>query len=241
MSTLIKTLDGKEWEEKELLKLMLDDSFYYGYLGKHCLSSSAIKQMIKQGTWEYIPVEENQSLRDGRLIHLLTLEPHRVKELTFVGGTKASKNYKALSKIDAISRELYTLGEYNKCKRIADAVVSDLEAFDILHGSKMEVPAIKMLSDLPVRGKADILRPERFIGDLKTTRNLEDTDGIIEYWGYDVQGALYRDLFDVDDFVIVWVSKSTLEVKVQWLTNEQLNIGQEKYLKALEQYKWEIL
>jgi len=240
LSSLIKTLDGKEWKKKELLKNMLDDSFYYGYLGENCLSSSAIKQMIKQGTWEYIPTEESQALRDGKLIHLLTLEPHRLKEMVFTGGTKASRPYKRLDE-SGMFELFFTLNEFNRCEKIAEAVLSDLEAFDILHGSKMEVPEIKMLSGLPVRGKADILRANQFIGDLKTTRNLDDTDETINYWGYDVQGAIYRDLFGVDSFVIVWVCKTTLKVKVQCLTDEQLNQGQEKYLKALELFKWETL
>lgn len=218
---------------------MLDDSFYYGYLGEHCLSSSAIKQMIKQGTWNYIPTEETQPLRDGKLIHLLTLEPHRVKEMVFTGGTKASRPFKRLSEAGMFEL-LFTMKEFEKCQRIANAVLSDLDAFEILHESEKEVPEIKMLSGLPVRGKADILKRKVFIGDLKTTSNLDDTDESVLYWGYDVQGGLYRDLFDVDDFVIVWVCKSTLKVKIQWLTKEQLNGGQEKYLKALEQFKWEI-
>lgn len=30
---MIRLLDGKEWEKKELLDRMDDDNFYYGYLG----------------------------------------------------------------------------------------------------------------------------------------------------------------------------------------------------------------
>jgi len=93
---IITTLDGKEWDKKDLIKQMDSDEFYYGYLGENCLSSSAIKQMYKQGSWNYEPVKESPALRDGRLIHLMTLEPNRIKDYIFTGGTRASKLYKEL-------------------------------------------------------------------------------------------------------------------------------------------------
>ena len=34
---MIKLLDDTEWEEKELIDRMYDDSFYYDYLGKDSL------------------------------------------------------------------------------------------------------------------------------------------------------------------------------------------------------------
>ena len=38
----IKLLDGKEWDRVEILEQMLNDDFYYGYLGKAALSLSLI-------------------------------------------------------------------------------------------------------------------------------------------------------------------------------------------------------
>ena len=40
---LITTFDGVTHDEQELLEQMLDDDFYYGYLGKQALSSSNLR------------------------------------------------------------------------------------------------------------------------------------------------------------------------------------------------------
>ena len=44
---MIRLLDGKEWERKDLLDRMDDDGFYYGYLGEAALSSSSIKSLYE--------------------------------------------------------------------------------------------------------------------------------------------------------------------------------------------------
>ena len=43
----IKLLNGEEFEVKDILSKMDDDSFYYGYLGKNALSSSMCKSLIE--------------------------------------------------------------------------------------------------------------------------------------------------------------------------------------------------
>ena len=43
----IKLLNGEEFEKKDILEKMMDDSFYYGYLGKNALSSSMCKSLIE--------------------------------------------------------------------------------------------------------------------------------------------------------------------------------------------------
>jgi len=232
---IITTLDGKEWDKKDLIKQMDSDEFYYGYLGENCLSSSAIKQMYKQGSWNYEPVKESPALRDGRLIHLMTLEPNRIKDYIFTGGTRASKLYKEL--LTKLSPELvYTVSEFNRCDNIASAVRLDFDAFDIMHNAEFEIPEIQMIEGLPVRGKADILG-DGFIADLKTTSDISRTDEAVLHWSYDIQGALYCDLFGLDNFTIIWVDKKTLEVKVQEFTPQQLEEGREKYLESIKLYK----
>ena len=43
---LITTFDGIEHDTEELLEKMIDDDFYYGYLGKQALSSSNLKLLL---------------------------------------------------------------------------------------------------------------------------------------------------------------------------------------------------
>ena len=40
-------LDSQTWEVSDLEKKMIDDDFYYGYLGKAALSSSSVKHLLK--------------------------------------------------------------------------------------------------------------------------------------------------------------------------------------------------
>ena len=97
---MITTFDNKEWGEDEILPHMYDDSFYYGYLGKNALSSSAFKTILNDYD-QYVndltkedTAGESQPLRDGRLIHLQVLEPERIQDLTIIDSTKGSKLYK---------------------------------------------------------------------------------------------------------------------------------------------------
>ena len=43
---MITLLNGESFPKKELLEKMMDDEFYYGYLGKNALSSSSIKLLL---------------------------------------------------------------------------------------------------------------------------------------------------------------------------------------------------
>ena len=43
---MIQLLNGETFREDEILELMKDDEFYYGYLGKAALSSSSIKLLL---------------------------------------------------------------------------------------------------------------------------------------------------------------------------------------------------
>ena len=43
---LITTFDGVEHDSAEMLLKMIDDDFYYGYLGKQALSSSNLKLLL---------------------------------------------------------------------------------------------------------------------------------------------------------------------------------------------------
>ena len=91
---MIKTFDNKEWNYIDIIKRMYDDDFYYGYLGSNALSSSSAKKLLQspKAYLKSLNVNSNaQPLRDGRLVHLSVLEPHKVKDLTIIDGSKATK------------------------------------------------------------------------------------------------------------------------------------------------------
>tara|TARA_R110002153_G_scaffold48922_1_gene138145 strand:- start:24 stop:785 length:762 start_codon:yes stop_codon:yes gene_type:complete len=236
----IKLLNGEEFEEKDILAKMDDDDFYYGYLGKNALSSSMCKSLIESPE-AYVrelnkpPKEkEPQPFRDGRLIHLLALEPHRIEELTIVDSTKGSKLYK-LAVEENPAQSVYTRAELNRCKGIADTVLDNKEYKEIVSKASFELPAIGYYNGLPFRGKADILL-SGIVVDLKTTSDITKFDEAALMYGYDLQAALYLELFGCFEFKYVVVDKRTKEVQIRQFDNEFIQGGYDKLNKATENY-----
>ena len=237
----IKLLNNKVFKKEDILKKMMDDEFYYGYLGKNALSSSSCKSLM-EGPESYVEMlnkddngKEGQALRDGRLIHLLSLEPHRIDELTIIDSTKGSKAYK-LAVQEQIPQTVYTRSELNRCKSIADSVLENDEFREIVRFAHFEKPEIGYYNNLPFRGKADICLPGIVI-DLKTTSDISRFDEAALHWNYDLQAALYLELFNAFEFKYVVVDKRTQEVKFFEFTNDFIQSGYEKLNIATENYK----
>lgn len=235
----IKLLNGDEFKVSDIIPKMYDDVFYYGYLGQHALSSSSCKKLIESPKAYATSLTEgspdSQALRDGRLTHLCVLEPHRLDEFTFVDGTKASKSFKLTA--EELGKDLvYTNLELNKAQKIAKAVLANEEAAALLSGCEFEIPAIGEFMGLPFRGKADAKKGTTII-DLKTTANIQDFEYSAKKYSYDLQAALYLDLFDADDFVFLVVDKRTLDVGVYTITAGFIDSGLQKLQVATDAYK----
>ena len=235
----IKLLNGDEFKVSDIIPKMYDDVFYYGYLGQHALSSSSCKKLIESPKAYATSLTEgspdSQALRDGRLTHLCVLEPHRLNEFTFVDGTKASKSFKLAA--EELGKDLvYTNLELNKAQKIAKAVLANEEAAALLSGCEFEIPAIGEFMGLPFRGKADAKKGTTII-DLKTTANIQDFEYSAKKYSYDLQAALYLDLFDADDFIFLVVDKRTLDVGVYTITAGFVDSGLQKLQVATDAYK----
>jgi len=235
----IKLLNGDEFKVSDIIPKMYDDVFYYGYLGQHALSSSSCKKLIESPKAYATSLTEgspdSQALRDGRLTHLCVLEPHRLNEFTFVDGTKASKSFKLTA--EELGKDLvYTNLELNKAQKIAKAVLANEEAAALLSGCEFEIPAIGEFMGLPFRGKADAKKGTTII-DLKTTANIQDFEYSAKKYSYDLQAALYLDLFDADDFIFLVVDKRTLDVGVYTITAGFVDSGLQKLQVATDAYK----
>lgn len=236
----IKLLNNKVFNKEDILLKMMDDDFYYNYLGKNALSSSSCKSLI-EGPESYVKMlnkndngKESQALRDGRLIHLLSLEPHRIDELTIIDSTKGSKLYK-LAIEEKPPQTVYTRSELNRCKNIADLVLENDEFREIVRFAHFEKPEIGYYNDLPFRGKADICLPGIVI-DLKTTSDISRFDESALHWNYDLQAALYLELFGAFEFKYVVVDKRNPEVKFFKFSSEFIESGYNKLNIATDNY-----
>lgn len=235
----IKTMDGKVWEMSDILNKMLDDSFYYGYLGSNALSSSSMKKLLESPK-SYLKSlnmsSDSAALSLGRLVHLAVLEPHRLDDIHVTEGTKAAKAYK-----DAVSNfgsaNVFTQSEYTSASYISEAVWKNKEAASLLENCRTEVPAIKDINGYAVRGKADALTFNRII-DLKTTSDSVDRfHWTAKNFNYALQAALYMHLFDVDEFIFLVVNKDTKDIGIYECSGEFIQRGWDDVVKAIDVYR----
>ena len=235
----IKLLNGEEFTQEELLSKMDNDAFYYGYLGANALSSSSCKKLLDSPYAYHKSLTESnsnaQALRDGQLIHLMILEPHKVDYLTFTDGTKASKAYTSAVK-EVGYHNVYTNSEYYKSRKIAERVrnVTDVKA--MLDGASYEIPAINLYGGLPFRGKADILKGG-VVMDLKTTSDLKGFERSANHFSYDLQAALYLELFNAYEFEFIVVDKTTLDVGIYKTSQRFIDSGRYKLDLAIQNYE----
>lgn len=236
---MITTFDNKQWKYIDIIEKMYDDEFYYGYLGSNALSSSSAKKLL-QSPKAYLKSlninSDAQPLRDGRLVHLSVLEPHKVKDLTIVDGSKATKAFKE-AVLELGSANVYTRSEFNNANRIADSVLKCSEVTNLLKGAEFEVPQASMIEGLPFRGKADVLNGNIII-DLKTTGDISKFKWSAKHFSYDLQAALYTKMFDADAFIFVVVDKDTKDIMICDCSDEFMRTGLQKLDRAIEQYKY---
>lgn len=239
METKIKTFDNKIWDKQELIDNMYEDSFYYGYLGKQALSSSSLKMVLSSPkTYKYVTKygqSETQPLRDGKLFHTMILEPHKIDELTIVDvATKAGKAYKEAK---AEGLEVYTTNEIKAAERLADAILRNDEAVHYMSKAQFEIPEIAMIDGIPFRAKADILKDNQIV-DLKTTTGLNEFRYSADKYSYDLQAYLYREMFNVDEFVFVCIDKGSLDIGIFECSDEFYDKGKRKLEQGIANYKY---
>jgi hypothetical protein len=237
---MIQLLNGEKWDEQELLAKMDDDSFYYGHLGKHALSSSSIK-LLQSSPKKYHYVtqygnEESQALRDGWLFHTSILEPEVFNSQIFVD--VQSKNTKKYKEALAEHGKVFTMKEKSDAERLADAFLKNEQALQLITDCDFEVPAVGIIDDLPLRGKADVLGKHGIV-DLKTTTDIRAFPYSAKKYGYDIQAYIYCQLFNVPytEFKFIVLDKGTLDIAIYDVSEQFYFDGERKTLESIERYK----
>ena len=238
---MIKLLDGQSWDYNELLDEMLKDEFYYGYLGKAALSSSSLKKLLQSPKAYEASLKDQQqetkALREGKLIHLLLLEPHKEETLNVIDvKSRTAKAYKDAA-LEFGGENTFTSIEIATAKKVARAVKDCPEAWEMIYGAATEVPVAGSIMGLPFRAKADILHKGTRIVDLKTTADIHKFKYNAYSFGYDAQAAIYTHLFGLEEFTFLVVDKSSYDVGVFTTTPEFIKSGKEKVARAIEIYR----
>lgn len=240
--SIITTFDGKQWDKKKLLDKMLDDEFYYGYLGKKALSSSACKDILKSPkgfffNQKYGDTNSNSpALVAGRIFHTLLLEPEKEDLLTIVDvKSRNTIKFKEASK-GKNNQIVYTKSEYDTAMRLITQVRKNKAAQEILSDSLYEAPEAGMIDGIPFRGKADVLKFDTIV-DVKTTTDINGFKWSADKYGYDLQAYLYCKLFNIDQFTFLVVDKKSCDVGVFTTSDQFLDRGRQKLHKAINTYK----
>ena len=240
----IKLFDGKEWDMEDILERMNDDSFYYGYLGKNALSSSAAKDLYKSPKSYFNNTKEVNSdvpaLREGRLIHTVVLEEEKLYNkyvFSDVGSRRTKTFAEAQAYAKANRKEVMLTSELNMANELCNAVRFNTHANELLTGGQAEVPIIGELFGVPFRGKADYLKDGHLI-DLKTTSKLDKWERTAKYdWHYDMQGYIYSELFNVSRFTFVVVEKGTGDIGIFELSDETRELGGNKVKQCVSTFQ----
>ena len=236
----IELLNGERFRHDEILELMKDDEFYYGYLGKAALSSSSIKLLLDSPKkYKYVTEygsQESNALDAGWLFHTAILEPDVFEKQIFVD--VQSKNTKAYKLAKEEHGKVYTMKQKKDAERLADAFLRNEHALKLITNCEFEVPAIGMIQGYPFRGKADVLDSYRIV-DLKTTSDLKAFPYAARKYGYDVQVYLYSELFNkpYEEFKFVDIDKGSLDIGIYDVSEEFYLQGKAKVTKAIETFE----
>lgn len=240
---MVTTLDGKFWEVQDILEKMMDDDFYYNYLGKVALSSSSCTKLLQSPRKYELSLmghsESTDALTIGSLVHYKILEPEKFNGLHFVDVKgKTSKKFK-----DAVEeygkQNTYTIYEKFQAEDVADVFLNNSKCVDMLHHTRQEVPAFGDIFGLPFRAKADILG-DGYIVDLKTTgKGVEGFRYSANTWNYDMQMYIYCTLFDIpyDCFTFVVVDKSSKGLGIFECSKDFYLRGKNKTEQAVQIYR----
>ena len=240
----IKLFDGKEWDVKEIIQRMDDDSFYYGYLGENALSSSAAKDLYKSPKSYFNKAKKVNAdvpaLREGRLIHTVVLEEDNIKDkydFIDIASRRTKAFTKAQDEAKAKGKEIMLTSELNKANELCNSIRFNKDANKLFTDGIAETPAIGELYGLPFRAKADYLKDGHLI-DLKTTSKLDGWERTAKYlWHYDMQGWIYSELFGVDKFTFVVIEKGTGDIGIFELSDETRELGGNKVKQCVNTYK----
>ena len=239
MENKIKLLDNKYYDRAELLKRMLDDTFYYGELNTLALSSSSLKQLLSSPkTYNFslkYGSEESAALRAGALFHWAILEPEKFAAQKFV--EVQSRNTKKFKEAKEEFGKVFTAKERSEAERLVDAFYRNEHAKELITKADFEIPAIDNVLGMPFRGKADVLGTNRIV-DLKTTTDIKGFSYSANKYGYDVQCYLYCNLFkkEYKDFHFLVLDKGSLDIGIFNCSEEFYFRGEEKVEKALHLY-----
>ena len=223
--------------EKDL-KLLREDSHYYGKFGKQFLSNSDIITLLNGPKNFRKDKPMTKAMLIGRYFHTAMLEPDKIDSVeywTIDASSRNTKKYK--EELLHYKRTLMMLTKEKDEINIAiNTMKNNIEFYDSIYdeSNNFEVPVIHEFMGVKWKGKADIVCNDMLI-DLKTTSNIKDFKYSARKYNYDSQAFLYQMFFD-KPLVFYVVDKLTYELGIYHPSETFLSYGREKVEKAIEVY-----
>lgn len=237
---MITLFNGESYLEGEINTMASSDDFYYGHLGKHALSSSVLRNIFddpdKQLQYLKGKGGNTEALMLGKLTHWCWLEPdvfYRQIYTDLRGNTNAYKELVAQHGEENIFKEKHrNIAEW-LCRRLDN----NEEIREIRKDAEVEVPSVKMIDDVPVRGKADMIKDD-IIYDLKTgIVSPQQFEWKIDAMNYDLQAWIYMQLFpNAKNFIFIYINKHTRAPGIIEMSEKAIERGGEKYKVAVDAY-----
>jgi hypothetical protein len=215
------------------------------YADRSYLSNSSLKLLRESPTkfklwrdnkWSY---PNTNFFSIGSAIHALFLEG---KETAVVyDGIRRGKEWEKFS-MEHSDRDILNPKELNSVYEMYDKLKNSTKVQELMGDFSPEVPAVSELMGIPVKGKADALIDNwngKYLVDLKTTaKSLSEFKRGASYMLYNQQAALYKYLFEVDDFYFVVVEKEfPYEVGIFKCSDAFLNSGLKELQTSINLYR----
>lgn len=218
------------------------------------LSSSNLKLLLKDREQFYKEKilgikerKESSAFDEGSLVHSMILEPERLNEdyAFFNGLRKVGPEFESYKR-SAGSKTVISKPQKIRCEQYVKAYQNHPVAPKILSNGAPEYTICAMLSDVPVKIRADYINvDEGYIVDIKTTSYPADVDTFritTTQWGYDLSAALYSTVASQHygkpfAFYFVVIDKKNLLCEVYKASESTLTKGSIQVSEALKVYK----
>lgn len=223
--------------KKKVIETLGDDNDYYGVFGKNYFSQSDIKVLCQNPAAFKGGGLETKELLMGKYFHQLMLEPEKSADFPVLN--VSSRNTKAYKEALEHNNFKMIMLEHEKqsVEEWVSAMKRNLKIYDLIYddNNRFEVPEVKIINGYAFKGKADIISND-YVIDLKTTSNVHDFPWSVRKYYYDVQGYIYRELFD-KPIMFISIDKNTHMMAKDTLNENSYEQGRIKLQKGLENYE----
>ena len=238
---MITLLNGDTYGQEEITTLAVQDEFYYGELMRNAVGSSELRNIYddpdKQLQYMRGKGGNTEALTLGKLVHWCWLEPDVFYSKQYIDAPRINSPEFVAAINEHGEENVFKMKHKNITEWICRKLDTNEKIHEIRKGAETEVPMVKMLNGVPVRGKADLIK-DGIIYDLKTgivsPQQFEWKIGDINY---DLQAWIYMQLFpEMEGFKFIYINKHTRAVGLIEVPKEVIERGREKYELAVRAY-----